>query len=548
METDTTWSGEVILAQPIFVKSGATLTIDPGTIVRGQPRTAAVLPGSTAGTPGALIVTQTGTILADGDANNPIIMTTAAVDNNDDGVADDLDGNGFLDAYPGFDPATCPGACTADATPSFLDDTPTTAPLAPLAANGRANVSLWGGLVVLGNATTNLSDIFGFGQGVKTIEGLTVPGFPAADAIYGGAVGVADDTDSSGSLSYISVRHAGDEIGNSNELNGVSLGGVGSGTEFHHIEVYCNFDDGIEWFGGTVNGHHLTVAFEGDDVFDLDEGYRGTNQFLLGVMPFFNALNGATPVTYGASSGDKGCEWDGDDNDEGADWVNFDNNGKTLPFPNANFYNITIAGSAPSATFNGFTNDNDGCEMRNGFAGSLNNAIIYNSGTRQGLDLAGGGAPGNTVTINANDGLIVANAVTCDNVAAVPAGQDEATVFGNGVRNVTCVDGVDDADFKMNARDTSFTPTGVAGKLNASLKTMDFRPSVLNATMADGIHPPAPLEDVTYRGAFDATPAMWTEGWTAFSMAGMLAVPEPGMVQLLGAGAMGLLALARRRR
>src|SRR5499426_946206 len=103
---DTTWSGEMILQQPIFVKNGATLTITPGTIVRGQPRTGPVVAGVIAGSPGALIVTQNGRIRAEGSANAPIIMTTAAVDNNGplgvgpaDNIADDDNGDGFEDAW-----------------------------------------------------------------------------------------------------------------------------------------------------------------------------------------------------------------------------------------------------------------------------------------------------------------------------------------------------------------------------------------------------------------------------------------------------------------
>ena len=539
---DTTWSGTVVLQQPIFVKNGATLTIEPGTIVRGQPRTAAVLAGSTVGTPGTLIVTNVGTIIANGTPESPIIMTTAAVDNDANGVPDDVDSNGFLDEW-------VPGG-------TFLDNTPTTAPLAPLAANGRANVALWGGLVVLGNATTNLGNNAGLGQGLNTVEGLTVPGFPVADATYGGSVGVGDDADSSGSLSYISVRHAGDEIGNSNELNGVTLAGVGTGTEFHHVEVYCNFDDGIEWFGGTVNGHHLEVVFAGDDVFDADEGYRGTNQFLVGIMPFFNASFPTATTVYGSAGGDKGCEFDGDNSDTVPQNVNTDLAGQPTPFQNGNFYNLTISGSRPSASFNGHTNDNDGCEMRNGFAGSIQNGLIFNTGGlgtgaaggRQGLDLAGGGLVGFTDANNATAGLLLASAISCDNVAPSPAASPEITAFGNGVRNVACVTGVNDPGFRMNARDTAFTPTGVAGKLDASLKSIDLRISLPNATMADGIVPPSPLENATYRGAYDAVSAQWTDGWTALSMAGMQPVPEPGMVQLIGAGAMGLLALSRRRR
>jgi hypothetical protein len=169
--TDTTWSGVIVLSGPIFVKSGATLTINPGTIVRGQPRTAAVLAGSTVGTPGALVVTQTGTIIANGTPNNPIIMTTAATDNDSDGVADDVQGggpNGFKDPWE-------PGDL-------FLDAAPKTQPLAPLNAAGGANVALWGGLVILGNASINMGTFCGTGNGTCTIEGLTVPGFPVSDS------------------------------------------------------------------------------------------------------------------------------------------------------------------------------------------------------------------------------------------------------------------------------------------------------------------------------------------------------------------------------
>ena len=136
---------------------------------------------------------------------------------------------------------------------------------------------------------------------------MTVPGFPLADCTYGGS----EPHDNSGRLRYVSIRHGGDEIGNGNELNGLSLGGVGDGTTIDNVEIYCNFDDGFEWFGGTVNGTHLAVFFHGDDMLDLDEGYTGVNQFLFGVQPFFNK-NGGTAC--GSASGDKIGENDGDNN------------------------------------------------------------------------------------------------------------------------------------------------------------------------------------------------------------------------------------------
>src|SRR5262245_22075219 len=120
--TDTVWGdnlpleSQIVLQQPIFVKNGATLTILPGVIVRGQPRSGPVVAGQTVGSPGALIVTQDGDIDAQGTKTAPIIWTTAAVDNNNDGCADDVDAPiGFEDEWVAGD--------------TFLDDTPKTAPL-----------------------------------------------------------------------------------------------------------------------------------------------------------------------------------------------------------------------------------------------------------------------------------------------------------------------------------------------------------------------------------------------------------------------------------
>src|SRR5262245_43105129 len=135
--SDTVWGdipdeAEIVLDGAIFVKNNATLTILPGVIVRGQPRTQAAQAAVTAGTPGTLIVTQAGRLIAEGGAGSPITFTTAAVDNNGDGEADDLDASGFRDAYPGFDPVGCPGSCVPDATPTYYDSAPLTNPLAPL--------------------------------------------------------------------------------------------------------------------------------------------------------------------------------------------------------------------------------------------------------------------------------------------------------------------------------------------------------------------------------------------------------------------------------
>jgi len=542
---DTTWSGEVVLDVPIFVK-GATLTILPGTIVRGQPRSAAVTPGSTVGTPGTVIVTQTGRIIAEGSASNPIIMTTAAVDNDNDGDGDDLDGNGFEDSWPGFVPGTCPadggGGCVASGSPVFLDDTPLTAPLAPLNASGRANVALWGGLVVLGSAPTNQADRAGVGYGKGTIEGLTVPGFPAADATYGGVL----PHDNSGVLRYVSVRHAGDEIGAGNELNGISLGGVGDGTILEHCEVYANFDDGYEWFGGTVNGKYLASIFVGDDSFDLDQGYTGVNQFLFGIMSFFNNNDGSA---WGSASGDKGGEFDGDD--YRPDAVALQDNLNTrldvtqtvadpTPWPLSHpaMYNMTIIGSTPDAGQDFVpaspASTNRGIQFRNGFAGEVLNTIVVNTGAETGIELdtsVGKGGPGFDAIDNANNDLIRLVASTLDDGAGLAAG--ELTVVANGDAAVTNGEysggsaNVVNAGFSGLANeDTTFDPQGDAnGKLVASLKSAPIDPRPTGTTGVDGGVEPADSyldASATFRGAFDRAKPLWTDGWTVLGIAGLL--------------------------
>lgn len=547
--TDTTWSGEVILEVPIFVRDDATLTILPGTLVRGQPRSGPVVPGSTVGTPGALIVTQTGRIIADASASNPIIMTTAAVDNDLDGVADDLDGDGFEDSYPGYQPGSCP-ACIPDATPSFLDDTPTTAPLAPLNSAGNANVALWGGLAILGNAPTNNADVAGVGYGKTTLEGLTVPGFPPALATYGGI----RPHDNSGILRYVSVRHAGDEIGNGNELNGISLGGVGDGTIIEHCEVYANFDDGFEWFGGTVNGKYLAVFFVGDDSFDLDEGYTGRNQFLVTFMSFFNE-NGGTP--FGSASGDKACECDGDNfvADSKVDDVNVRIDvTKTViptgvegvdpadqlenlawPLSHPALYNMTVIGSTPDAGSD-FTpvspaSTNRGIQFRNGFAGEVLNTIVVNTGAETCIEVDTGVGDGSVDTITfVDEDQVRLVASTCADGGAL--GTAEQDVVANGDAAV--------AAGKYNGgsanvlvgfaglanEDTTFDPQGDAsGKLNASLKSAPIDPRPTGTVGVDGgvSASDGGLDaSATFRGAFDRTRPLWTNDWTTLSIGGLL--------------------------
>jgi len=213
--SDETWSADKfhILKDRVIVKSGVTLTIEPGTIVKGEAGTGA--------NASSLVIARGAKINAAGTADKPIIFTS---------IADEI----ALGEKAGanLDPETATG--------------------------------FWGGLIVLGNAPTS----------PKTGATEQIEGIPAdvVEGNYGGP----DAADNSGTLTYISIRHGGTLIGEGNEINGLTLGGVGTGTTIHHVEVVANVDDGIECFGGTVNIDHALVMYQGDDAYDIDQAYAGT--------------------------------------------------------------------------------------------------------------------------------------------------------------------------------------------------------------------------------------------------------------------------------
>jgi hypothetical protein len=121
---------------------------------------------------------------------------------------------------------------------------------------------LWGGLIVLGKAPIS-----------ATTSPLQIEGIPSSDhtGLYGGT----DSLDNSGIIRYVSIRHGGTNIGSGNEINGLTLGGVGKGTTIENIEVIANQDDGIEFFGGNVNVTNALVWNQGDDAFDVDQSWGG---------------------------------------------------------------------------------------------------------------------------------------------------------------------------------------------------------------------------------------------------------------------------------
>lgn len=294
ISADTTWTADNTynLSGYVFVTNGATLTIEPGTKIFGEVSTGA---GAA-----ALIITRGSMIMAEGTADNPIIFTSAL---------DNLDGS-----------------------------------------LGSDRKGLWGGLIVLGSASINSrSDGEAAGTPVEDqIEGMSVSSDQIPLITFGGT----NDADNSGVIRYVSIRHGGAVIGTGNEINGLTMGGVGSGTTISFVEVFANQDDGFEFFGGTVNANHLVAAFGGDDSFDFDQGYRGTLSHLFTIQ-----IQDDEP-------GDKAIEWDGATSPLTAS-----------PISNVTVTNLTAIGLGTSGTGNG---SNSPINPRDNATVNLHNSVFVN--------------------------------------------------------------------------------------------------------------------------------------------------------------------------
>lgn len=229
---NTTWTADkvYILGGRITVTSGTTLTIEPGSVIKGEAGAGASAT--------ALLVARGAKINAAGTASLPIIFTS---------VADEI-------------------------SPEDVKDGKYSSPNLDSDLNG-----LWGGVIILGKARISASNSNG------QLSEVQIEGIPTSDpnGLYGGT----DDNDNSGVLKYVSIRHGGTNIGSGNEINGLTLGGVGSGTVIENIEIVANQDDGIEWFGGTVNVKNVIVWNVGDDGIDTDQSWNGTLDNFIVITP-----------------------------------------------------------------------------------------------------------------------------------------------------------------------------------------------------------------------------------------------------------------------
>ena len=229
----------------VYIADGSELTIEPGTIIKGDKATKA-----------ALIVERGGKLIAQGAADAPIVFTSAQ-------------------------PA------------------------------GQRRPGDWGGVIICGKAHNNQTS-------------MQIEGGPRTQ--HGGD----NDADNSGVLSYVRIEFAGYPFKADQEINGLTLGSVGSGTKIDHVQVSYSNDDSFEWFGGSVNCKYL-VAYKGwDDDFDTDNGFSGKVQFGLSVRD----------PRIADQSQSNGFESD-----------NCADGAQVSPYTTATFSNITFVGPKTAADF-----------------------------------------------------------------------------------------------------------------------------------------------------------------------------------------------------
>lgn len=316
---NTTWTKDKVyqLAGRITVLDGATLTIEAGTIIKGE---AGIGASAT-----ALLVARGGKLMAEGTATAPIIFTSVA----DEITPADIAAGNF--GSPNLSPEL----------------------------NG-----LWGGVLVMGKAQISASAESGGDVSQVQIEGI-----PTSDpnGLYGGN----DNGDNSGVLRYISIRHGGTNIGAGNEINGLTLGGVGSGTVIDHIEIVANQDDGIEWFGGSVNTSNVVVWNVGDDAIDTDQSWSGTLDNFVVIDPIDHCfeLDGPEGSYEAGHTIKNGNVYASSEDRTSADLFNLDANSivnlENIYFTNIADGQVINRTNAPGVTFTGIVLNVVGADLPN---------------------------------------------------------------------------------------------------------------------------------------------------------------------------------------
>lgn len=321
---------------------------------------------------------------------------------------------------------------------------------------GEREAGDWGGVVLLGKAPINEAG------NEAEVEGFTNP------QLYGGD----DPADSSGSLKYVRIEFGGIEIAADNEINGLTLAGVGTGTKIDFIQVSNTLDDCYEFFGGTVNAKHLVCYRNGDDGFDFDSGYVGSLQFLF--------------LQQDPSGADdsNGLECDNDSDEP-----------TVTPVTNPKISNITLCGQNGDQAKQQY-----GFLFRRGFNATISNAIV--AGFEAGVDFRD--VPPTEVTLT--NSLFLESSVE-----AIAYVEDQPkTDDGNP-------DEDDDGGFDEIAWFTEGTGNAAEGPSMAGC--FESNPAPGPAERIEGGAPVGSGADAsaTFIGAFENADDKWLDGWTSFA-------------------------------
>lgn len=394
---NTTWTkNNIYLLQGgcLYVTNDATLTIEPGTIIKGDQA--------------ALIISRGSKIIADGTPEQPIVFTSSK-------------------------------------------------------AAGQRGPGDWGGLLIMGKAPINVPG------GETVVEG------GCDQALYGGT----DPTDNSGILRYVRIEFAGIPFTPNNELNSLTLGGVGSGTVIEHVQSSYGGDDAFEWFGGTVNGKFLVTFRTVDDMFDTDFGYQGKNQWVLGISdPNLADVSGSN-------------SFESDNDAQGS---------TNAPKTDADFTNVTILGpigqGTPASNFRRALHIRR-CSyldvFNSAFAGFPTGLLLDGACTVDGFTTNGEVEfVANTMACNAGANVTVASG----QAASLPAVKTQFAAAGNdSLATVTDLLLTDPFNFAGNP---DFRPTA-----NSPLQS---GANFTSTTLSNSFFTPT-----TYRGAMGDTD--WTDCW-----------------------------------
>jgi hypothetical protein len=355
-------------------------------------------------------------------------------------------------------------------------------------AAGARSQGDWGGVILLGKAPINP------GAEAKIEGGLvaTSGGDEKKYIWYGGT----ESADNSGILKYVRIEFAGIAFSPDNEINGLTMGGVGSGTTLSYIQVYRSGDDAFEWFGGTVNADHLIATYTWDDDFDSDFGFSGNIQF--GVAHRYKNIADV--------SGSNGFESDNDAN------------GSTnAPQTKATFSNMTIVG--PIATGNSASGINanfkNGAQIRRNSSESIRNSVIigfpvgvYIDGTKGTPTIKNTGATGVEGPLNFKNNILAGCVTPWKSDASATA---DSTLWKNfkAVASNTVITKAEDILLKDPNKFSANlgTPAGVPSFLLQAASPATTGASFTGMSSF--------FQTVSYRGAFDASND-WTTGWTTW--------------------------------